>query len=88
MKVTTARIIPRGQWTLGALTGVHANPDKGVRFHAQNLLELPGKTRQTPADLNDEYTITVTRPDGFACTDDEAKTVMVMCLRQGPRKRR
>jgi hypothetical protein len=52
------------------------------------FLELPGKARQAPADLDDEYTITVTRPDGFACTDDEARTMMVLCLRQGPRKRR
>ncbi|MGF6465270.1 hypothetical protein [Paraburkholderia youngii] len=52
------------------------------------FLELPGKAHQAPADLGDEYTITVTRPDGFACTDDEARTVMVICLRLGPRKRR
>lgn len=52
------------------------------------FLELPGKARQAPAELDDEYTITVTRPDGFACTDDEARTVLATCLRQGPRKRR
>ncbi|CAD6532299.1 hypothetical protein LMG28727_02918 [Paraburkholderia kirstenboschensis] len=51
-------------------------------------LELPGKPRHGPADLEEEYTITVTRPDGFACTEDEAKTIMVVCLRQGPRRRR
>ncbi len=52
------------------------------------FLELPGKAPVLPTSLDDEYTITVTRPDGFACTDDEARTVMAVCLREGPRKRR
>jgi hypothetical protein len=52
------------------------------------FLELPGKVRQESPELGDEYTITVTRPDGFACTDDEARLVLVECLRQGPRRRR
>lgn len=52
------------------------------------FLELPGKARQAPTELDDEYTITVTRPDGFACTEDEARVVMATCLRLGPRKRR
>ncbi|WP_233857189.1 hypothetical protein [Paraburkholderia sp. HD33-4] len=52
------------------------------------FLELPGKAQQAPTELGEEYTITVTRPDGFACTEDEARVIMITCLRQGPRKRR
>ena len=52
------------------------------------FLELPGKARLEAPELGDEYTITVTRPDGFACTEDEARLILVECLRQGPRKRR
>jgi hypothetical protein len=52
------------------------------------FLELPGRRRQAPTELDDEYTITVTRPDGFACTEDEARLIMVTCLREGPRRRR
>jgi hypothetical protein len=52
------------------------------------FLELPGKARQDAPELGDEYTITVTRPDGLACTEDEARLVLVECLRQGPRRRR
>jgi len=37
-------------------------------------VEMPGKARSAPSELDDEYTITVTRPDGFACTEDEART--------------
>jgi hypothetical protein len=51
------------------------------------FLELPGKARQDEPELSDEYTITVTRPDGLACTDDEARLILVECLRQGPRRR-
>lgn len=52
------------------------------------FLEQPGKARQDAPELGDEYTITVTRPDGLACTDDEARLVLVECLRQGPSRRR
>ncbi|MGF6664082.1 hypothetical protein QF000_005750 [Paraburkholderia atlantica] len=52
------------------------------------FLELPGKVRQDAPELGDEYTITVTRPDGLACTYDEARIILVECLRQGPRGRR
>lgn len=52
------------------------------------FLELPGKRRQDAPELADEYTITVTRPDGLACTDDEARLMLVECLRKGPRRRR
>jgi hypothetical protein len=52
------------------------------------FLELPGKALQHQPELGDEYTITITRPDGFACTDDEARLILVECLRQGPRRRR
>jgi len=41
------------------------------------FLELPGKVRQEAPELGDEYTITITRPDGFACTDDGARLVLV-----------
>ncbi|WP_244814771.1 hypothetical protein [Caballeronia sp. Lep1P3] len=51
-------------------------------------MELPGKGRHDSLDLSDEYTITVTRPDGLACSDDEARHVLVECLREGPRRRR
>ncbi|MGF6916273.1 hypothetical protein [Paraburkholderia sp. 40] len=52
------------------------------------FFERPGKGPVLTASLDDEYTIAVTRPDGCACVNDEARTRRAMCLREGSRKRR
>lgn len=77
--------------TLDQQTGgkVHISVQHGpVTSMRKIFLELPGKARHDQPELGDEYTITVTRPDGLACTDDEARLILVECLRQGPRRRR
>lgn len=41
-------------------------------------LILPGEAREAVLAVAEEYTITVIRNDGYACTDVEASTVMTM----------
>jgi hypothetical protein len=41
-------------------------------------LDLPGEKREHVLDVADEYVITVTRGDGFACNKIEAQTAMTM----------
>jgi hypothetical protein len=43
------------------------------------ILSLPGAHRATTIPLSD-YLITVTRSDGYACTEIEAKTALQMLL--------
>jgi hypothetical protein len=43
------------------------------------ILNLPGAHRTAPLPLGD-YLITVTRADGYACNEIEAKTALQMLL--------